>query len=558
MIRMLSTNRVLVISVAVILILLSLAAAVFHSIAETLRYEAFIDTKRKAMAPTVAMIDSYVLSTSLRAVTALAALPESAETARGKRGLSDASTAAAFTFALNEHRASLVFIMNSEGTVTASLPAPGRPNITGNNYRFRKYFLSAVSGTPIIYPAVGVTTMERGFYSAAPIRVRNAVVGVAVIKIDASVIDELLAAHRNIALIVSPNNVVFSANDTNWILHSILPPTNGTTNFGRQFADLPIVPAPLTLRENRFTRTNVAYSVIHHNLPSISEPGWKVLHIVKGDRRHPLNPNERALMVTLMVFFAILYIIIVGLALIVHRSLTMHREVKRQAAELIRINEEVREFASIASHDLREPLRLITNYLELLGRRYQGVLDDKGHEFIAAAVRSGNKMNHLISDLLAYSRAGVAPKRMQTVHCSLIIDEVRANLRIAIEESGATIRASDLPVITADPVQFVQLFQNLIENAIKFQAPGIAPLITITAERQQNAWLFSVADNGIGIPKEHIENIFLVFHRGAGGRAGTGLGLAIAKRVVEAHGGTIRATSDSTGSTFHFTICDGR
>lgn len=549
-------NRTVLVSAVIIVGLAFIAALVLHAVAVTLRHEAFLEAKRKETAPIVALIDSCMLASSLRAAETLAALPQTADAALGRRTISDPAVTAALTFAVQAHRASLVFIMNNAGTVTVSLPAPGRPSITGNNYRFRPYFTNAIAGTTITYPAVGVTTRERGFYSAAPIRVHGAIVGAAVIKIDAAVIDGLLRSAKSTSVLVSPDGIVFASGDTNWLLRSILH-ASGVSNAGKQFADISVPPAPFMLDKNRRTISNRTYSIIQHPLLSVSERGWRVLTIAPASKRYPLNPNERALIVTLMIFFAFLLVIIAGLAFAFNRLLASQREVKRQSAELLRMNEEVRQFASIASHDLREPLRLITNYLELLGRRYQNVLDDKGHEFISAAVRSGNKMSHLISDLLAYSRAGVAPKRMQTVHTSLIIDEVKANLRIAIEESGAVISSSGMPVITADPVQFVQLFQNIIENAIKFQTPGRKPVITITAERQSGQWLFSVADNGIGIPKEHLENIFLVFHRGAGGRGGTGLGLAIVKRVVESHGGTVWVRSEpGAGSTFQFTIRD--
>jgi PAS domain S-box-containing protein len=228
--------------------------------------------------------------------------------------------------------------------------------------------------------------------------------------------------------------------------------------------------------------------------------------------------------------------------------------------ELNRSNEELGQFAYIASHDLQEPLRMVASYTQLLSRRYKGQLDTDADEFIAFAVDGASRMQRLIDDLLAYSRVGTKGKELLNTSSEEALKQALLNLRGAIGESGAVVTHDPLPTVLADEMQLVQLFQNLVGNAIKYQDPGV-PLVHVSATRNGGKnWLFSVQDNGLGIDPLYFEKIFGVFQRlhGRDEFAGTGIGLAICKKIVERHGGTISVESQpGEGSTFRFALASG-
>lgn len=234
-------------------------------------------------------------------------------------------------------------------------------------------------------------------------------------------------------------------------------------------------------------------------------------------------------------------------------------QVRLTSANLQRSNTDLQQFAYIASHDLFEPLRMITSYLELLNERYADRLDERGREFMAFALDGAHRMDALIRDLLAYSRVEIRGRSFQPVDCRAAFAAAIANLKVAIDESGATITNGDLPTVQGDSVQLTQVFQNLLGNAIKFRGPE-PPRIEVTAERRNQEWLFRVHDNGIGIDPKQFSRLFVIFQRLHTRQeyAGTGMGLAICKKIVERHGGRIWVESaPGQGTTFLFTLPAG-
>ena len=228
-----------------------------------------------------------------------------------------------------------------------------------------------------------------------------------------------------------------------------------------------------------------------------------------------------------------------------------------QVNELKRSNEELGQFAYVASHDLQEPLRMVASYTQLLSRRYKGKLDADADQFIAFAVDGATRMQQLIQDLLAYSRVGTREVDLGNTSSEEALRQAIEDLHGAIEESGAQVTHDPLPNVQADESQLRQLFQNLVGNAIKYQGPGIPRIHISAAQNSGKKWMFSVRDNGLGIDPLYFERIFGMFQRLHKREefAGTGIGLAICKKIVERHGGTISVESQpGQGSNFHFEL----
>ena len=212
----------------------------------------------------------------------------------------------------------------------------------------------------------------------------------------------------------------------------------------------------------------------------------------------------------------------------------------------------------VASHDLQEPLRNVASCLQMLEKKYKDRLGADADQYIHYAVESAVRMQALILDLLAYSRVGTVSNLLEPTDCEQILNEATKNLSSAITDADATITHDPLPMIHADQTQLLQVFQNLIGNAIKFRRDE-RPHVHLGAVQDNSEWIFSVKDNGIGIESRHLDRIFVIFQRlhNRSQYVGTGLGLAIVKKVVERHGGRIWVESEpGMGSTFYFTIPD--
>jgi light-regulated signal transduction histidine kinase (bacteriophytochrome) len=230
--------------------------------------------------------------------------------------------------------------------------------------------------------------------------------------------------------------------------------------------------------------------------------------------------------------------------------------VQERTVELARSNAELEQYAYVASHDLREPLRMLSSFVQLLAERYRGKLDADANGLIDSALDEATRMQTLIRDLLTYSRVGRAGKPLEPVSSEEVLDRVVHDLRQAIEESGGRVTHDPLPTVRADETQLGELFQNLVGNALKFRRAE-PPEAHISAALQESEWLFSVRDNGIGLDMQHRDRIFMMFQRLHTRQEypGTGIGLALCKKIVERHGGRIWVESKpGQGSTFHFTL----
>ena len=249
--------------------------------------------------------------------------------------------------------------------------------------------------------------------------------------------------------------------------------------------------------------------------------------------------------------------------LVVARDITARVQAEAQlrhyAAELERSNQELQQFAHVASHDLQEPLRTIGSFTRLLAKRYWGQLDEEANQFVNFIIDGVERMQELLHNLLAYSRVDSQGQQPAPTDSQVVLQRALSSLRTAIAESGTKITHDPLPTVQVDAVQMTQLFQNLISNALKFQDKE-PPRVHVSAERQDGGWAFSVRDNGIGIDPQHHEHIFEPFRRlhTHGEYPGTGMGLAICTKIVARHGGRIWVQSaPGQGATFYFTLPDG-
>ena len=233
------------------------------------------------------------------------------------------------------------------------------------------------------------------------------------------------------------------------------------------------------------------------------------------------------------------------------------RALIEQAQELQRSNEELEQFAYVASHDLQEPLRKVASFTQMLERRYKGRLDERADQYIAFAVDGAKRMQDLINDLLDFSRVGRMTRPHERVDANDLVEAARGRLSAALEESGGEVVAGDLPEVTGDAGLLTAVFQNLIANAIKFRGEA-PPRVEFAAERDGAFWRFTCTDNGIGVEDEYAERIFVIFQRLHPRETyeGTGIGLAMCRKIIEYHGGRIRLApaQDGRGAQFVFTL----
>jgi PAS domain S-box-containing protein len=234
----------------------------------------------------------------------------------------------------------------------------------------------------------------------------------------------------------------------------------------------------------------------------------------------------------------------------------LERELAQRATKLERLNAELQQFGYIVSHDLQEPLRTITNFVQLLAQRSHGKLDAEADTYMTFAVEGAQRMQALITDLMTYTRVGEKKQGDIAVDCGAVLAHVLDDLQLAITDSAAEVTSDALPTVHGDASQLRLVFQNLIGNALKFRS-ATPPRIHVSARRDETQWVFSVRDNGIGLDLRQAERIFQVFQRLHTRReyTGTGIGLAICKKIVEQHGGRIWVESEpETGATFFFTL----
>jgi signal transduction histidine kinase len=236
--------------------------------------------------------------------------------------------------------------------------------------------------------------------------------------------------------------------------------------------------------------------------------------------------------------------------------ISLNANLEKRTTALMSSNEKLQQFAYVASHDLQEPLRMVTNYIQLFEKRYKNQLDEKADKYIHYAVDGAQRMQNLVSDLLAFSRIESQVKEFEPVDCTDLLLQVLGGLKLLIEENHAEITHNHLPTVLGDEMQLGQLFQNLIDNAIKYRKEE-PPQIHISAEQKGKEWVFTVSDNGIGIDPKHFDRIFVIFKRlhVRDKYCGTGIGLAVCDRIVNRHGGKIWVESKpGKGSRFFFTM----
>ena len=235
----------------------------------------------------------------------------------------------------------------------------------------------------------------------------------------------------------------------------------------------------------------------------------------------------------------------------------LNENLQRHAKQLAISNAELEQFAYVTSHDLQEPLRMVTSFLTLLEKKYEDIIDDKGKKYIAFAVDGAKRMRQIILDLLEFSKVGKMEDKQEAVDLNELVKEIEILFRKEIKDKNASLKIDSLSTIQTYKSPVRQIFQNLISNALKYTLPNIAPQIEIKETQSTTHWQYTVADNGIGINQEYFQKIFIIFQRlhNKDEYSGTGMGLAVTKKIIENLGGSIWLESEEgKGSTFYFTL----
>lgn len=285
-----------------------------------------------------------------------------------------------------------------------------------------------------------------------------------------------------------------------------------------------------------------------------------ILNYIPSSLESFLHGFIDSLTLVLIVFPVIYFLSYKPLLLQIRERERVEEKLKQTMAEFARSNSELELFAYVASHDLQEPLRMVTSFTQLLEKRYKNKLDKDADEFIEFILDGATRMQSLINDLLQYSRVGTRGKPFKLTDFESVFGQSLVNLKIAIDENNAIITHDPLPTLMADSTQMTEVFQNLISNAIKFRSKK-SPQVHVSALKKRNEWVFSVRDNGIGIAPEFFDKLFIIFQRlhSRSEYPGTGIGLAVCKKIVERHGGKIWVESEpDKGSTFYFSIPDSK
>lgn len=285
-----------------------------------------------------------------------------------------------------------------------------------------------------------------------------------------------------------------------------------------------------------------------------------ILNYIPSSLQSFLHGFIDSLTLVLIVFPVIYFLSYKPLLLQIRERERVEEKLKQTMAEFARSNSELELFAYVASHDLQEPLRMVTSFTQLLEKRYKNKLDKDADEFIEFILDGATRMQSMINDLLQYSRVGTRGKPFKLTDFESVFCQSLVNLKIAIDENNAIITHDPLPTLMADSTQMIEVFQNLISNAIKFRSKE-SPQVHVSALKKRNEWVFSVRDNGIGIAPEFFDRLFIIFQRlhSRSEYPGTGIGLAVCKKIVERHGGKIWVESEpDKGSTFYFSIPDSK
>jgi len=522
-------------------------------------------------------------STQISTLETLADIPELAQVLAGRTEPDNSELLALLAGIKAISRASIVYVLNTKGTVVGCSPYGTNKTLTGKNYEFRPYFKKAMQGATVIYPALGVTTHQRGIYLSTPVHSElGGIKGVVVIKIGLKPFDTLLAQEPGPAALRSPRGVIFAANRADWLFQTAYPISDEERTLllkSRQFADQKLLPLSWNLHEKKALIDNTAHSIFSRDL---TIPGWQLIIALSRKHGYPLQPIQQYL---LLAGFCIGTIVLTIIVLLIknirqrqatEKKLAAYQEtledtIAERTAELTRINEELiqagkskSEFLANMSHEIRTPLNAIIGFTEVV---LSGQLSPDQREYINNISQAGTSLLQLINDILDFSKIEAGKMKIEQIPFDLnaTVNSLLAINQIKAEEKGIKLECSMPEVdhlLIGDPTRLQQILTNLIGNGIKFTDTGGVRLEIICQSRDTSkiTLLFSVIDSGIGIPPEQQTAIFEAFTQADGSVTrnfgGTGLGLSISNQLIRLMGGhplQIESTPGK-GSRFFFEL----